>query len=356
MKNKMKNINILTIAIIAILILTGFALGQYTESFEGQFVPEGWSTKSWEKTNNKAKTGIYSALSKENDVKKQDNYIKINSISINSTTSLSFYHQAHQGNKGAKLLVYISNPAVNNGDTVLLTSVIPEAKKWNQTTITFPVQYHGTSNNSIIFMVEEAKTQGTDKIYIDDVNSNAPLPVKMESFTYNISGNNVTLQWRTSEEINNSGFEVERKSTSGQWEKIGFVSADPSKNYRYTDKNLQPGTYQYRLKQIDHNGNYEYHSLQGEVTILSPKKYSMSQNYPNPFNPVTYINFEIPKDEYVSIVVYDISGREVATIFKGYKPAGVHTVEFRSNLASGIYYYKIVAGSYTETKIMTVVK
>ncbi len=205
-------------------------------------------------------------------------------------------------------------------------------------------------------MVEEAKKGvGNDRIYIDDVGSNGPLPVKMEKFTYSVTGNNVKLSWKTIEEINNKGFEVERNSGNG-WNKIGFVSADPGKSYSYEDKNLQPGTYQYRLKQIDYNGNYEYHNLKGEVTVLSPKKYSMSQNYPNPFNPVTYINFEVPQAEYVTILIYDISGREVATVFKGYKEAGVHTVEFRSNLASGIYYYKIVAGSFTATKIMTVVK
>lgn len=354
MKNKMKNINIITV--IAILILTGIAFGQYTESFEGQFAPEGWKAGGWRKSNDKAKTGNYSALSKENNVKKQENFLQINSMAINQTTSLSFYHRAHNGNKGATLGVYIYNPLVNNGDTVLIATVVPESKKWNSKEISFPVEYHGTTNNTILFMVEQSESeQGNDKIYIDDVSSNGPLPVKMESFTYSVSGSNVTLQWRTSEEINNSGFEVERNSGKG-WNKIGFVSADPNRSYKYTDKNLQPGTYQYRLKQIDYNGNYEYYNLNGEVTILNPKKYSMSQNYPNPFNPVTNINFEIPQDEYVSIVVYDISGREVATIFKGFKPAGVHTVEFRSNLASGIYYYKIVAGSFTETKIMTVVK
>ncbi len=353
-KMNLKNINILIT--IALLLIAGLTYGQYVESFEGQFVPQGWSSDGWKKDKGKAKTGKHSALSKENNVKKTENFLQINSISITSTTSFSFYHTAHEGNKGAELGVYIYNPLVNNGDTVLIATVVPESKKWNNKEIIFPIEYHGTNNNTILFMVEEsAKGVGNDKIYIDDVGSNGPLPVKMEKFTYSVTGSNVKLSWKTIEEINNKGFEVERNSGNG-WNKIGFVSADPGKNYSYEDKNLQPGTYQYRLKQIDYNGNYEYHNLKGEVTVLSPKKYSMSQNYPNPFNPVTYINFEIPQAEYVTILIYDISGREVATVFKGYKEAGVHTVEFRSNLASGIYYYKIVAGSFTATKIMTVVK
>ncbi|MCX7834200.1 MAG: hypothetical protein N2490_08325, partial [Ignavibacteria bacterium] len=81
----MKNINIITITLIALLTLTGFALGQYNESFEGQFAPEGWSTKGWDKSGDRAKTGKFSALSKDNNLKKEENFLKINSMSINST-------------------------------------------------------------------------------------------------------------------------------------------------------------------------------------------------------------------------------------------------------------------------------
>ena len=88
-----------------------------------------------------------------------------------------------------------------------------------------------------------------------------------------------------------------------------------------------------------------------------PAVYSLSQNYPNPFNPSTKISFALPKAGNVKLVVYDILGREVATLVNEFETAGNHTVDFNaSNLASGVYLYKIEAGTFTDTKKMLLVK
>jgi hypothetical protein len=88
-----------------------------------------------------------------------------------------------------------------------------------------------------------------------------------------------------------------------------------------------------------------------------PKIYSLEQNYPNPFNPATQIKFALPKDGYVNIKVYDILGNEVAVIYNGFSRAGYYEVQFdASNLASGVYFYKMSSNDFTSVKRMLLVK
>ena len=88
-----------------------------------------------------------------------------------------------------------------------------------------------------------------------------------------------------------------------------------------------------------------------------PKDYALDQNYPNPFNPVTTIKFALPKSSPVKLVIYDITGREVAVLVNGSLPAGYHSVQWDArNVPSGMYIYRITAGSFTQTKRMMVIK
>jgi len=88
-----------------------------------------------------------------------------------------------------------------------------------------------------------------------------------------------------------------------------------------------------------------------------PNHYYLKQNYPNPFNPVTTIKFGIPKSDFVYIQVFDLIGRKVKTLVSEYKQAGEYIVEFDgSNLSSGLYYYRLNAGKFSETKKMILLK
>ena len=90
---------------------------------------------------------------------------------------------------------------------------------------------------------------------------------------------------------------------------------------------------------------------------LTPETYSLSQNYPNPFNPTTAISYRLSALSNVKLVVFDLLGREVTTLVNEKKEPGNYSVNFNaSNLTSGVYFYKITAGSFTETKKMTLVK
>ena len=204
-----------------------------------------------------------------------------------------------------------------------------------------------------------------DGIFVTTSWDNTALPVELSSFNYETLKGNVTLHWTTSSEINNAGFDVERSDVNGQisdgWNRVGFISGNGNSsvsiNYSFTDNNLPSGKYNYRLKQIDYNGNYEYFSLNSDVIIATPKNFFLGQNYPNPFNPSTVINYNIPQNSYVKIKLYDNTGREVLTLLSEFISAGYYTINFNaSDLASGIYFYNINAGEYTATKKMMLVR
>jgi hypothetical protein len=189
--------------------------------------------------------------------------------------------------------------------------------------------------------------------------------VTLSSLNSNVNGRNVKLNWTTASEINNKGFEVERKPLTGSWSKVGFINGkgtvNTSSNYSFEDRFLTTGKYSYRLKQIDFNGNFEYHNMNGVVEIGVPTKYDLSQNYPNPFNPVTKINFELPYDAKVSLIIYDMTGREIKTLVNEVKTAGYYTQIFdASGISSGTYFYRIIANAngkdYIATKKMILVK
>lgn len=201
--------------------------------------------------------------------------------------------------------------------------------------------------------------------YFGITDNDAPLPVQLASFNASVDKRNVNLKWSTSTETNNKGFEIERKEIAGIWSKIGYVDGNGNsttvKNYSFEDRNLTTGKYNYRLKQIDNNGNYEYHALSKVVEVGIPTKFDLSQNYPNPFNPVTKIDFALPLDAKVSIKIYDMTGREVKTIVNEQRTAGYYTVQFNgSDLSSGVYFYRIMTKSsgadYIMTKKMVLVK
>ena len=89
----------------------------------------------------------------------------------------------------------------------------------------------------------------------------------------------------------------------------------------------------------------------------SPKTYNLSQNYPNPFNPVTKINFALPKQGFVALKIYDITGREIQTLVSEVKQAGYYSVDFNgSSLSSGVYFYKIQSGDFISVKRMVLIK
>jgi len=196
-------------------------------------------------------------------------------------------------------------------------------------------------------------------------NTGQVLPVEISSFSAIVLNNAIKLNWRTETEVNNYGFEIERSQMSNvngqtEWQKLGFVegngNSNSPKDYTFVDEKVLAGKYQYRLKQIDTDGQFEY-SKTIEVNFGSPNKIELSQNYPNPFNPTTTISFSLPQSGNVTLKVYNTIGQQVAELVNGYKEAGVHTVNFSaSDFNSGVYFYRLETESFSELKKMILVK
>ncbi len=193
------------------------------------------------------------------------------------------------------------------------------------------------------------------------------VPVELTNFSASVNSGNVMLEWETSTETNNLGFEIERARLTDnseinimEFRLIGFVQGNGTttnpNSYYFTDEELLSGVYQYRLKQIDYNGSFNYSGIV-ELNLIVVNDFRLEQNYPNPFNPSTTINYQLPKAEFITVKIFDTISNDVKTIVKENEPAGVHEVNFdASQLSSGIYLYRIDAGTFHQSKKMLLVK
>jgi hypothetical protein len=191
--------------------------------------------------------------------------------------------------------------------------------------------------------------------------SGNPLPVNLTSFTAVPSNGAMKLSWKTSVETGNQGFDVERSTDKSVWTSLTFIqgqgNSNTAKSYSYSDNSItKAGKYYYRLKQIDNSGGYKYSDI-AEVDYAVPTAYSLNQNYPNPFNPNTMISYALPIASNVKISVYNAIGETVQILENGFKSAGNYTVSFNaSNVPSGIYFYRIDAGTFTQVRKMMLLK
>ncbi len=211
-----------------------------------------------------------------------------------------------------------------------------------------------------------------DLYFEPDIVTVPPLPVELSYFSAKIFENGIILFWRTETEVNNYGFDVERTSPypspyqgeggeAGRgWVSIGFIegsgNSNSPKEYSFFDDKVLAGTYSYRLKQIDTDGDFEYSKVV-QVDFNLPENFELYQNYPNPFNPSTTISFCLPQSTNVKVSVYNLIGEKIDEIVNGFLDAGIHQFIFdASNLHSGMYLYKLEARNISLTKKMILIK
>jgi hypothetical protein len=241
-----------------------------------------------------------------------------------------------------------------------------------------PKIYHYDGTSWVLLPTEAEVIDGL-KRYVETTNyyssfspvivgdDNSPLPVELTSFTAKLINKNVNLNWQTATEVNNYGFEIERKivgtsrDLSEIWETISFIKGNGNSNspkeYSFTDKTITEGKYSYRLKQIDNDGKFTYSGVVDVDIENIPTDYALYQNYPNPFNPSTTIKFGLLQDGIVILEVYNLVGEKVATLVNEELTAGYHTIDFNgSRLSSGIYLYKLSSGEFTSTKKFVLMK
>jgi len=187
------------------------------------------------------------------------------------------------------------------------------------------------------------------------------IPVELVSFSADNIGNDIYLHWTTATEVNNLGFSVLRSTDpENSWDEIGFVpgfgTTTEYKNYSFKDENVSASNYYYKLKQIDFNGQFEF-SKTIQLEVISPDKFSLEQNYPNPFNPTTIIKYTLGSREFVELKVFDVLGNKLDVLVNETQDAGTYEVDFSSEgLSSGIYFYKLNAGTFTSIKKMILLR
>jgi hypothetical protein len=191
------------------------------------------------------------------------------------------------------------------------------------------------------------------------------MPVELVSFIAETNKDIVNLSWKTATEIENAGFDIERSKVKSQtsdnfeWENIGFVKGSGNSNslkeYSFQDKSSKFGKYQYRLKQINTDGTFEYSKVV-EVVVNRPLNL-FAKNYPNPFNPTTKIVFELPVNSNVNLSIYNLIGQKVATLVDEQLEPGVFERNFNAdNMPSGIYIYVLKTGTTSITSKMLLMK
>ncbi len=130
--------------------------------------------------------------------------------------------------------------------------------------------------------------------------------------------------------------------------------------FNYEDTPKSDGVYYYIIKAFNSKGGVIFESDEIKIGISGIKDFTLEQNHPNPFNPTTTISYELTNETHVSLKVYDLIGREIATLVEENQPAGEYNVEFDaskySNLTSGIYFYKLTTEHYSDVKKMILTK
>jgi Secretion system C-terminal sorting domain len=263
--------------------------------------------------------------------------------------------------------IYLSNKYV---DSTLHADSVATALDPTQGTL-YLQKYWDLCGNQIIQLMKTASRSVADLIYTAWVDAGSPdpngtTPVELVSFTASTEKGLINLKWKTATELNNTGFDIERgfeNNSSGDiiFTKIGFVkgagnSVIPN-NYSFSDKLNNSGIYYYRLKQIDNDGSFKF-STPVEVDFNSQVNiFYLDQNYPNPFNPSTTIAYSLPEASNVKLSVFNALGQQVKIIENVYKNAGNYKLTFNANdFNSGIYFYKIEAGQFSQIRKMILLK
>lgn len=201
---------------------------------------------------------------------------------------------------------------------------------------------------------------GDNGTILHTTNGGNPVPVELNSFTATANNKEVILNWSTATELNNQGFEVQRKFGANDFVTVGSVKGNgttTSQNqYTFVDELVDGGKYYYRLKQIDYGGTFEYSNIiEVEVSILD--KFTLEQNYPNPFNPVTTIGYVLQDKSYTRLTLLNTLGEEIAALVNEEQDKGYHKVQLDgSKLTSGVYFYRLNAANYVETKKMILLR
>ncbi|MFC1556442.1 fibronectin type III domain-containing protein [candidate division KSB1 bacterium] len=188
--------------------------------------------------------------------------------------------------------------------------------------------------------------------------------VELIGFWANDEEGRVVLGWETASESDAAGYNLYRsRSRENGFERITEKMIDAGRtDYRFVDDGVRVGLcYFYKLEFVSGSGHgLEFEPV--EILVSAPRTYRLHENYPNPFNPETTIKFELPKQDRVRLIIYNVLGQQVKALLDTEKEAGFHDItwdgtdDFGRLAASGVYFYRIASGSFVQTKKMLLIK
>jgi len=213
-------------------------------------------------------------------------------------------------------------------------------------------------------VMTDAGSDAADDLYLEPT-----VPVELCSFAVIIQEGNAVLEWSTESETNNFGFEIQRKGIGQNFKKVGFVPGHGTTtslhHYKFTDTELPAGTYFYRLKQMDHDGSFEFSDAKS-VVLSIPSGYVLEQNFPNPFNAETVLRYQINQNwedaVEVKLLVYNSLGELVRTLVNECQSTGKYSVTWdgRDNngisVSSGIYISRLITKNHLSNLKMIYMK
>lgn len=194
---------------------------------------------------------------------------------------------------------------------------------------------------------------------ITNAGGSATLPVELTAFDALAAGNTVLLQWTTASETNNAGFSVEMKTPVQGWQELtfveGFGTSSTPQRYRHHIADMIPGVYQFRLRQIDFDGAFAY-SPEVEVVIGLTEAFHLTAPYPNPTSASTSVSLMVPRAQNVTVVLYDLLGRQVATLHDGTLEAhhAKALVLNAANFANGLYLIRAEGEAFVATQRLVI--
>ena len=199
------------------------------------------------------------------------------------------------------------------------------------------------------------------------VTPSTPIPVELATLEATHDGDAVRLTWRTASETNNAGFNVQRRvepttEAVTAWTTVGFVEGSGTTSepmtYRFTDADVPfaADSIAYRLRQVDTDGTTELSDVV-TVALASPDQVEFRSPFPNPARQQAVLRYAVPEPTDVTVAVYDVLGRRVATWVRDRTGTGRHEQTVRlGGLAAGTYFVRLHAGSTVQTRRLTIVR
>ncbi|UCF05202.1 MAG: S8 family peptidase [bacterium] len=255
--------------------------------------------------------------------------------------------------------------------------VLPDSIMWVYYELSYDDQGDTQLEGAMHFMAGDSAFGWSSDRY-EDVTASIALAVTLASFTANGLDGQAIVEWTTASEIGTAGFNIHRSTDEdGEYERINKEPIPAEGNelegasYSYTDRAVTNGvTYYYRLEDIDLNGRSTFH---GPVTATTasaedgdepkiPDAFNLAQNIPNPFNAITEIKYGLPVDCDVTLTIFNVAGQRIRMLVNEHQAAGYKTARWDGKndeglgVSSGIYFYRLDAGSFVEVKKMVLLR